>query len=83
MIFKTGEAWGSGGRLVHRAGGGYAVVFALRERGSDWGDGIVGHGREECEDERFQACFLTLDGVSSPNNMGNYILADAGVDCRL
>ncbi len=74
IVFKTGREWKSGWRHVRRPGNGYAIVFALRDRDSAWGSGIVEHGREECVDERFQAYFLELTGVGSPNNTDRIIL---------
>ncbi len=74
IVFKTGREWESGWRHVRRPGNGYAIVFALRDRDSAWGSGIVEHGREECVDERFQAYFLELTGVGSPNNTDRIIL---------
>ena len=73
IVFKTGKNWEGGMSLVRRAGNGYAIVFGWRDRDEDWGSGIVEHGREECVDERFQAYFLELTGVGSPNNTDRVI----------
>lgn len=75
IVFKTGREWKGGWNLVRRAGNGYAIVFAWRDRDSDWGSGIVEHGREECVDERFQAYFLELTGAGSPNNTDRVIFS--------
>ena len=86
IVFKTGNEWKGGMNLVRRASNGYAIVFAWRDRDSDWGSGIVEYGREECVDERFQVYFLELTGAGSPNNTdrvtfnGRRIYDDADLD---